>query len=177
MTARFTDIPTLETERLTLRATTQRDLDAYRAFYAVSDVTVGGYRGGRSDAEIATILDRDVAHWAAKGFGMFLVHRTADGAFMGGTGLMHPDDWPSHELTWWLMPDARGAGFATEASLAVIDWAYTTLGWSTVETQMRDENAAAHALAQRLGGTVTRRETFPDGVTRDVYALPVSVPA
>lgn len=172
MTTCLVHTPTLTTERLTLRAPTPQDIDAYRAFYDVSDVKVGGYRGGRSDDEVKAILDRDTAHWAVNGFGMFLLHRTEDGAFMGGTGLSHPDDWPSHELTWWLMPEARGTGFATEASRAVIDWAYSMLGWSQVETHMRDENAAAHALAKRLGGSVDRRETFPDGVTRDVYVLP-----
>ena len=46
------------------------------------------------------------------------------------------------------------------------------IGWPVVETHMRDENTPARRLATRLGGTVTRRETFPDGVTRDVFALP-----
>lgn len=170
-------VPVLETERLILRVPTPQDIDAYQAFYDVSDVVVGGYRGGRSGAEVQAILDRDIAHWAAKGFGMFVVRQASDDTVVGGTGLSHPDDWPSHELTWWLMPAARGTGFATEASRAVIGWAYSTLGWSQVETHMRDENAAAHGLAQRLGGIVDRRETFPDGVTRDVYALPESIPA
>ena len=37
---------------------------------------------------------------------------------------------------------------------------------------MRDENRAARRLAERLGGKVVRRETFPDGVPRDVFRLP-----
>mmetsp|Transcript_23420 Transcript_23420/g.41072 ORF Transcript_23420/g.41072 Transcript_23420/m.41072 type:complete len:173 (-) Transcript_23420:3573-4091(-) len=169
--------PRLTTDRLTLQPPRATDIDAYRAFYAVSEVTVGGYRGGRSDAEVQAILNRDIAHWAAKGFGMFLIRKTGDQAVLGGTGLAHPDDWPSHELTWWLMPAARGAGLATEASRAVITWAYDTLGWTSVETHMRDENVPARRLAMRLGGTLARRDTFPDGVTRDVFALPTQVPA
>lgn len=162
----------LDTRRLTLRVPEADDLAAYRAFYAVSDVTVGSYRGGRTEAEIAALHGRDMTHWADKGFGMFLLRRHGDGAVLGGAGLSHPDDWPSHELTWWLMPAARGLGYATEASRAVIGWAYDTLGWARVETHMRDENAPARRLAQRLGGIVDRRETFPDGVTRDVFLLP-----
>ena len=72
----------------------------------------------------------------------------------------------------FLLPEARGAGYATEASRVVIDWAYRVLSWPHVETHMRDENAPARAIAERLGGTIDRRETFPDGVTRDVYVLP-----
>ena len=92
--------------------------------------------------------------------------------FVGGAGLAHPADWPRHELTWWLMPGARGTGFATEASRAVLTWAYDTLGWPVVETHMRDENLPARRLAERLGGKRIARETFPDGVARDVFALP-----
>ncbi|MEM7525568.1 MAG: GNAT family N-acetyltransferase, partial [Pseudomonadota bacterium] len=164
--------PRIETARLTMTPPTLADLSAYKAFYAVSDVTVGGYRGRRSDEEVRSILARDIDHWAAKGFGMFLLRRKGEAEVVGGTGLAHPDDWPSHELTWWLMPDARGGGLATEASRAVIDWAYRDLGWSVVETHMRDENAPARNLAARLGGVVDRRDMFPDGVARDVFTLP-----
>lgn len=155
-----------------LRAPTADALSDYTAFYAVSDVTVGGYRGNRSPGEIADILHRDISHWQDKGFGMFLVYGKEDGAFFGGTGLAQPDDWPSHELTWWLLPAARGTGIATEASRAVICWAYDLLGWAAVETHMRDENTPARKLAERLGGTIDRREMFPDSVTRDVFRLP-----
>ena len=166
------NIPTLKTERLTLFGPLLSDLAAYRAFYDVSDVTVGGYRGNRNDAEVEGILNRDIAHWRTKGFGMWLLRLTGTEKVLGGAGLSHLDGWPSHELTWWLMPTARGKGFATEASRRVIDWAYDALNYDVVETHMRDENTPARRLAQRLGGKIARREVFPDGVTRDVFALP-----
>lgn len=162
---------TLTTKRLTLTSPAPADIAQYEAFYAASDVTVGGYRGGRSAAEVAAIHQADMDHWAAKGFGMFLI-RDAAGAFVGGAGLKHPDGWPRHELTWFLLPSQRSHGYATEASRAVIEWAYGALGWDVVETHMRDENAPARRLAERLGGERIMRMTFPDSVTRDVYALP-----
>lgn len=164
--------PSLQTDRLTLRPPTGADLPAYLAFYGAPGLEVGNYRGERSDEEIRGLLDRDVAHWAAKGFGMFLLRRIGDETVIGGAGLAYPDDWPSHELTWWLTPDARGQGFATEASRAVVEWAYGAFGWPVVETHMRDGNAPARRLAARLGGVVARRDVFPDGVARDVFALP-----
>lgn len=164
--------PTLVTDRLTLRLPVPGDFNGYRAFYDVSDVTVGGYRGGRTDAEVRTILQSHIDHWTAKGFGMWLLMPKDGAPMLGGAGLSHPDDWPSHELTWWLMPGARGKGYASEASRAVIEWAYDTLGWPGVETHMRDENIPARRLAERLGGQIIRRDMFPDGVARDVFALP-----
>ncbi|MBV2359722.1 GNAT family N-acetyltransferase [Thalassococcus sp. CAU 1522] len=165
----------LTTDRLVLRVPSSADRACYDAFYAVSDLTVGGYRGGRDAAEVDAILRRDIDHWARHGFGMFLIEARNTGQFQGGTGLYLPKGWPTPELTWWLMPAVRGTGVATEASLAVIDWAHDVLNWSRVETMMRDENAPARALANRLaqrcGGRRDRRETLPDGVARDIYVL------
>ena len=162
--------PTLTTERLTLVPPQPAHLDHYLAFYAIPNDQKGSYRAPRPRNEVEALLAGDIAEWTRNGFGMWLLFH--DGVFVGGTGLAHPADWPRHELTWWLMPGARGTGFATEASQAVLGWAYDTLGWSTVETHMRDENTPARKLAERLGGTKITRDMFPDGIARDVYALP-----
>ena len=172
MTRTFAFSGSMQTERLDMHLPQITDLPVFLAFNEVSDLTVGTYQRGRSKQDVEARLQRDINQWSEKGFGKFVLRRKGEDTVIGGAGLSFPPDWPSHELTWWLMPDARGQGFATEASHAVIDWAYDDLGWDTVETHMRDENAPAHRMAQRLGGTVTRRETFPDGVTRDVYAIP-----
>ncbi|MEL7000123.1 MAG: GNAT family N-acetyltransferase [Pseudomonadota bacterium] len=164
--------PILDTERLVLEPVSESHLDGYLAYYAIPNDQKGGYRAPRDPADVQAILQRAIDEWQRLGFGMFAIKRKDNGIFVGGTGIVHADDWPRHELTWWLMPDAQGTGFATEASIAVLRWAYDTLGWPVVETHMRDENRPARRLADRLGGTVIARETFPDGVTRDVFALP-----
>ncbi|MEM6680035.1 MAG: GNAT family N-acetyltransferase, partial [Pseudomonadota bacterium] len=81
------------------------------------------------------------------------------------------EGWPRHELTWWLLPEARGAGLAQEASVAIMSFAMNSLGWPSVETHIRDGNLPAHRLAARLGGEKIAREVFPDGHERDVYRL------
>lgn len=163
-------IPTLTTERLTLRAPTLGDLGAYSAFNDVSETRVGKYRGGKSATDVKDGLQGDIGHWQ-KGFGMWLITLSND-QVIGGAGLVYPDDWPCHELTWWLMPEHRRHGYATEASRAVIEFGYAVLGWPQVETHMRDENLPARQLAERLGGKIDRRVEFPDGVSRDVFDLP-----
>jgi ribosomal-protein-alanine N-acetyltransferase len=167
-----TPVPTLTTERLTMRLPQAADVDAYAVFYSIPSDLAGKYRGPRTRDEARLLLEEDIDHWQRKGFGMWLLVRREDGAIVGGCGIAHPDDWPSHELTWWLMPEERGKGYATEASRAAIAFGYDTLGWPSVETHMRDQNLPARRLAERLGGEVIRRDTFPDGVARDVFALP-----
>ncbi len=55
---------------------------------------------------------------------------------------------------------------------SAIEFGYDVLNWDMVETHMNDDNVLAQRLVQRLGGTVIARETFPDGITRNVYELP-----
>lgn len=164
--------PVLQTERLILRMPAAKDFPSYRAFYDAASGDSVNYGGPGTEKEAWNKFAADLGHWALRGYGMFTIERRQDGVVLGGCGLYWPEGWPNHELTWWLLGEARGGGYASEASRAVIEWAYDTLGWPCVETHMRDENTAARRLAERLGGIVDRRETFPDGHTRDVFVLP-----
>ncbi len=169
------DIPVLQTDRLNLRAPQAGDADAYARFF--SDAGASLFYGGPLRADQAFgVLGRDIGHWALRGFGKCTV--TRDGAVLGGCGIVHPEGWPGHELTWWLLPEARGQGIAWEASRRVLTWARDTLGRDRVETHFRDDNIAARRLTESLGGYRLRRQSFPDGVARDVYAIPTArVPA
>jgi [ribosomal protein S5]-alanine N-acetyltransferase len=94
------------------------------------------------------------------------------GTMVGGCGLWWPDGYPRSELTWWIVPAARRRGYALEASRAAIAFGYRTLGWPLVETHMNDANTPARLLTEKLGGTIITREVFPDGLERNIYALP-----
>ncbi|MEM9784206.1 MAG: GNAT family N-acetyltransferase [Pseudomonadota bacterium] len=162
--------PRLDTERLTLRAPESRDLPAYTAFY--TDSEAARWKGGvlRRD-QVWRRLAEDIGHWHLKQFGIWMLVRRDDGQVVGGTGLSHPEGWPRHEMTWWLLPHSRGTGLALEASRAILSFAINSLGWPSVETHIQDGNLPAHRLAKRLGGVVIARERFPDAIERDVYRL------
>lgn len=163
--------PTLTTSRLTLRLPKSEDFEAYVRFFA--DAEASHFYGGPLRRDQAySALCKDIGHWALKGFGKFVI--TRDGETLGGCGIVHPEGWPEHELTWWLLPEARGNGVAVEASQAVLSWARTNLGREQIETHFRDENIAARRLTEKLGGVKSRREVFPDEVTRDIYAIPTA---
>ncbi|MEM7668326.1 MAG: GNAT family N-acetyltransferase [Pseudomonadota bacterium] len=169
----MTSAPVIRTDRLIMRGPEAGDSGLYQSFFA--DAEGSGNYGGPLRADQAwRVLAQDIGHWHLKGFGRWILELRGTGDTVGGCGLVHPEGWPSHELTWWLVRSARGAGYATEASRAAIAFAYDTLGWDAVETHMRDHNLPARAIAERLGGQVDRRETFPDGVARDVFRLPRS---
>ena len=166
------DIPELKTERLDLRAPCAADFETYRDFYA--DEAASEAYGGPLSSELSwRKLAYDIGHWHLRGYGMWSAYRRDDGKMAGGVGLVWPPGWPCPELTWWIMPDARRQGFAFEISRAVIAFGYENLNWDTVRTYMNDENKAAQRLAQKLGGTVLARESFPDGLERNIYELPI----
>jgi [ribosomal protein S5]-alanine N-acetyltransferase len=164
-------IPTLETERLLLRAPESSDFPIYRDFF--SDADASPAYGGPLEADRAwRVLAADIGHWVLRKYGRWSLIEKSSGRMVGGCGLWWPEGYPRSELTWWIIPIARRRGYAFEASRAAVKFGYRTLSWPLVETHMSDSNAAARRLAEKLGGTVIAREMFPDGHERNVYALP-----
>ena len=164
-------IPEIRTERLILRAPAKDDFGIYREFY--SDAEGSKAYGGPLDAEQAwRKLAYDIGHWELRGFGMWSAFHMRTGEMVGGAGLVHPEDWPCPELTWWIIPGSRRQGYAMELSKAVICFGYEQLGWDAVRTYMNDDNLPAKRLVEKLNGVVTRRQVFPDGLERDIYTLP-----
>lgn len=164
-------VPEIDTGRLLLRTPQAEDYAVYRDFFA--DAEASHFYGGPFSPEQAwRLLATDMGHWLLRGYGRWSVVEKCSGRMVGGCGLWWPEGYPRRELTWWIVPSARRNGYALEASRAVIRFGYRTLGLDLVETHTKDTNLAAQALIQKLGGTVFAREAFPDGHTRNVYALP-----
>jgi [ribosomal protein S5]-alanine N-acetyltransferase len=163
-------IPTLETDRLRLIAPAARCEAAYVAFY--TDASASQHYGGPLSAGQAWArLAADLGSWHLQGFGVWAIEFKPEGSIIGTCGFWQGHGWP-RELTWWLLPSARGRGLALEASRAAVKHAYQIFAWPEVQTYMNDENAGARALAMRLGGQVVRRQRFPDGLERDIFHIP-----
>ena len=163
--------PTIETDRLILREPRGEDFTVYRDFFA--DAEGSRFYGCPLSPDRAwRVLATDIGHWELRGYGRWNLIEKSSNQMVGGCGLWWPEGYPRSELTWWILPSARRHGFAHEASRAAIRYAYDVLGWPLVETHMNDENDAARHLVLKLGGAPLTRETFPDGLTRDVFALP-----
>ena len=164
-------IPELRSPRLLLRAPGEEDFPTYMAFYADADAS-HFYGGPMSSSNAWKQLAMEVGHWTLKGYGMWSIETLSSSEMIGGCGFWWPSGWPRPELTWWLVKSAQGKGFATEASISAINYAYQKLDWHSVETHLDDDNEAARKLVLRLGGSILTRETFPDGIDRNVYSIP-----
>ncbi len=163
-------IPVLDTPRLRLVPPSAQCEDAYRRFYTDAAASAA-YGGPLSAAAAWARLCADAGSWLLLGFGVWAIERRDAGDIVGTCGFWQGRGWP-RELTWWLLPEARGQGLAKEASHAVVAHAYAVFGWPEVQTYMNDDNDAARALAIALGGERRARARFPDGVERDVFHIP-----
>jgi RimJ/RimL family protein N-acetyltransferase len=152
-------IPTLETERLTLRAPALADFDAFAAFFATER---SRYVGGPINRHAAwRSFASNLGQWHLKGHGMFTVVERATGRHIGQIGPWHPEGWLAREIGWILLdPAAEGRGLAREAAEAARAFAYESLGWPEVFSVIDPDNVRSLTLARRLGCTIDREETW-----------------
>jgi RimJ/RimL family protein N-acetyltransferase len=143
------NIPTLTTSRLTLRAPTVSDFPAFAAFYASER---SRHVGGPATPEQSwRMLAGELGHWALRGYGRWAVEDTDTGAFAGIIGLWNPEGWPEPEIGWDLMNGHEGKGYATEAAMATLQYAYDNLGWTTAISLVAPSNDASRRVAKRMG--------------------------
>lgn len=143
---------TLRTPRLLLRPQTAADFPAYRAFLA-SPRAVG--LGGPFDLRTAWgMFCHDQACWHFFGHGALMIERADNGQCIGQVGINDGPLFPEKELGWLLYDGHEGNGHATEAAMAMRDWALDTLGLATLVSYMSANNAASAGVARRLGGVL-----------------------
>ena len=158
------EIPTLRTPRLLLRAFAAGDWDDMAAMHA--DIAVMEWLGGatRTRHEVWALMERHVGQWGLLGYGMFAVE--VDGRFAGRVGLLHPAEWPEAELAWGLIPSFWGRGLATEAAIAVRDWAFSHYDWPRLVSFILPANTRSRRVAEKLGagldGTIELRGFVAD---------------
>ena len=170
MTPRLTDVPVIETERLRLRAPVPRDYPAYLAF-RLSDRS-RGMGGPFTESQAFDQFGELLGHWLIRGYGRWTVADKRTDQALGVVGLFYPPDWPEPEIAWALFETAEGQGFAGEAARAARDFAYDTLGWTTVVSLIVPGNDRSVKLAERLGCTREDDFTHPDFGAMQVWRHP-----
>ena len=151
---------TITTDRLTLRPAVFSDFADYRAFLA-SPRSLG--MGGPYDTRAAWgMFCHDIACWHLFGHGCLMIEVTGTGACIGQVGISHGPLFPEKELGWLVYEGHEGRGYATEAALAMRDWAFGALQLATLVSYVDPLNTRSGAVAQRLGGVLD-----PEAVGQD----------
>lgn len=149
-----------ETQRLRLR--TWRDGDRSEFVRHLNTPAVMRWLGGvmAQDEARMRIVDRMMVWQEERGFTFWVVERKADGALLGFCGIKIADTPGApiegvHEVGWRLREDAWGQGYAREAAIASIDFAFETLAAPRVVALTFNGNEASWGLMERIG--MTRR--------------------
>ncbi len=152
----LTDIPTLHTERLSLRPPAESDLPAWAdGFFA--DPEVARYISRRpltplERAERALRVAR--ATWASHNIGGWVLADKASGAFVGAINIEPWDDTEELEIGYGLVPAAWGKGYATEAVRAAVDYAFGVAGVARLSARVVAANTASSGVLLKLGFAV-----------------------
>ncbi|MEM7597939.1 MAG: GNAT family N-acetyltransferase [Pseudomonadota bacterium] len=156
-------IPTLSTERLTLRAPQAIEFATYRDFMISPRARfIGSFDVAAAWREFAA----GMGHWALFGYGPLHVVRDEDGALVGEVGILNHDEYPEVELGWTLFDGFEGHGYAAEAAYALRAWAFAEHKFPSLVSYIDGENAASIAVAKRLGAVedTGAQKTDPEDV-------------
>ena len=143
----------LSTERLVLRPVTADDHAALLAHWTQPEVRRFLFDGAApSAAEVAETIEESIGHFAARGFGIWLIELGSESGLAGTAGL-RPLEESGLEIFYSLAPGAWGHGYATEAARAVMEYGLGALGLPEVLAEVDEGNAASVAVVKRLGMT------------------------
>ena len=110
-------------------------------------------RGPFGRDEMTRWVERNLAHQRRHGYGLFSVIHKAEGLIIGDCGLEHRDIQGRAEIE--LGYDFRSAywrrGLATEAAIAVRDYAFENLKIERLVSLIRRGNAASRRVAEKVG--------------------------
>ncbi|WP_299968430.1 GNAT family N-acetyltransferase [uncultured Roseobacter sp.] len=142
-------IPRIETNRLVLRGPEPQDYPDFKATFTSYRAR---FMGGPLNAYEAWMLyAAEIGHWQIRGFGMWMIHDKGSDTTHGMAGGWQPAKWPEAEIAWVIWPEHAGKGYALEATHAVRDYLYGTLGWSSAVSYIDPKNLDSIRLAERLG--------------------------
>jgi RimJ/RimL family protein N-acetyltransferase len=169
--------PLIETERLLLRLPRAEDAPDLAVAYAEPETV--RYIGDGSTATLEDVEDA-IAHWLERweawGVGFFSLERRDDGRVLGRAGFLRwdPETWEidgsETEIGWMLSSEYWGAGYATEAALALRDWARQKRDLSRLISLIQHGNLRSIRVAEKLGERY-ERDVEVRGKPSWLYAL------
>jgi [ribosomal protein S5]-alanine N-acetyltransferase len=157
--ATLRDVPVLparlETARLAARPPAPADARALLAVYEDADAVRWLYPDGvaPSVADMEHMVDVDLAHWRAHGFGRWVWVERDSGALVARCGprLALLDRRADVEIHWSVRADRRRRGLAAEAAEAAIAACFDRLGVRCVTALTHVDNAASERVARAVG--------------------------
>lgn len=143
-------IPTIETERLILRAFREEDHSALSIIESDEEMT--RFTGGVQDKDQSwRYMAVMIGHWSLRGFGPFALEEKQSGSLVGYCGPWFTPKFPEPEICYTLARAHQGKGYASEALRAALNFVYFDLNWQTAMSCIDQNNLSSQAVAKRMG--------------------------
>ncbi len=144
--------PTLNTERLVLRAWRDSDHEPFAALNA-DPVVMEHFKGPLTRQETEAFIGRIEDRFSQSGWGLWAVGVTDGPGFIGYVGL-----WPGDhvqpgmvEVGWRLAKGAWGRGYAPEAATEVLRFAFEELGLFEIVSFTVPQNRNSRRVMEKIG--------------------------
>ncbi len=168
--------PILETARLLLRPMLPTDVELLLAIFADSKVMAAFDAAPFDRVQMTAWMQRNLDHQVEHGYGLFSVILKTNGELIGDCGLehMHVEGVAAAELGYDFRSDYWNQGYATEAAIAVRDYAFNVLQLPRLISLIRQHNMPSQRIAEKIG--MRRTDGVLRGETRYwVYEVQASV--
>ncbi|MFI5263369.1 MAG: GNAT family N-acetyltransferase, partial [Candidatus Kapaibacterium sp.] len=107
-------------------------------------------------------LEKMIRYFDENGYGMFAIIERKEKRLIGQCGLVLDQNSGLIELTFTLLPDAWGKGYATEACMEVLRFAFIELGIEKIISTLREENRASIRVLEKIGMAYSSRYKLSD---------------
>ena len=132
-----------------------------------------GDRGVRTVEEASTyIKERAFAAYEKNGFGPFAVELKTDGRIIGIVSLLDRDELDDVDVGFAFLPDSWRQGFASEATSAVMEFAFTDFGLRRIIAITQEDNIASIKTLEKMGLAYEGMTRLKDeDIDLQVYAI------
>lgn len=153
----FQAAPTIQTDRLILRAHQLSDYDACCSMWSSPVVTrfIGGTPSSKQETWFRML--RYAGHWSLMGYGYWAIEEKLSKHMIGELGFadfkrdVNPSFQGFPEFGWALRPEFHQKGFATEALKSVLNWTDQEFKWKRTVCMISPENFPSIKLAEKVG--------------------------
>jgi RimJ/RimL family protein N-acetyltransferase len=158
--------PTIETDRLLLRAHGEEDFAPCSAMWA--DPIINRYTSGKplTPEEVWAKMLRYRGLWPMLGYGYWALEEKSSGEFVGELGFadfkrdLQPALSDMPESGWSLVSRVHGRGYASEALKAAVAWGDVQFGTRRTCCVIDPANLASVKVAEKFGYREWRRTTY-----------------
>jgi ribosomal-protein-alanine N-acetyltransferase len=164
----------LLTPRLIGTAAAPSDFAELRQLHSDPRVTATLSADGNpfSEGQTLDFLSRAAEHWNSYGFGLWMFRDRSSSRFVGYGGIKHTpvQSRGEIELAYAIRLDSQRSGFATEISLAALNFAFDDLHLDRIVAFTLPHNKASRRVMEHCGFTY-QRDIVHAGLLHVLYVL------